>query len=357
MFGFGLHSNSFLGIDIGTFSIKVVELRKRGNALRLANYGEVKTALARKKQYGSSEKSNLLIADVKVAKAIQAICQEAKVQAKEGNFSIPDFSSFFTNFEIPKMSAEEIPEAIRYEVRPYVPLPLSEITLDWTVTEGRPSRTPLKVLVVAVPNEVVNQYREIAQRAGLKIRALEPEVFALARVIARDEKKSVVGIIDIGGRSTTCSIIDKGILKTSYSFNIASNELSERLAAALGVDYSKAEELKEKYGLLSDGKAEGYPQSVKGVLIPSIDLILTEIKKTFRNFYRDEGKEVEKVILSGGLTLMPGLKDYFFAELKKEIKIADPFSDISYSPILSKTLRKKGPSYAIAVGLALKGFE
>jgi len=355
---FRLRPKKFLGIDIGTSSIKIVEIGKRGHTLILENYGEVKTSLTIRKPLQTFGKNDLLLSDQNTAKAIQSVCKEAGIQTKEVNFSIPDFCTFFTTFEIPAMSEEEIPEAIRYEVRPYVPLPLSEITLDWTVVKGQPSKTPLKVLVAAIPNEVISQYQRIAHLSKLKLKILEPEAFALARATVKNKnEKKVIGLIDIGARSTTCSVLEQGILKTSHSFNIASNHLTERLARSLAIDYNKAEELKIRYGLTFDEQVEGSRQSIRKILVPIVDLILEEIKKIFRSFYQEEGKEIDKIILGGGLAFLPGLKEYFFAELKKETVISNPFLDISYPPVLQKTLEKEGPAYAVAVGLALKGLE
>lgn len=98
-------------------------------------------------------------------------------------------------------------------------------------------------------------------------------------------------------------------------------------------------------------------KNIKEILLPLLDSIIREIKKTFRDFYTNEGKEIEKIILGGGIALMPGLKDYLAGELQKEVEITNPFWNIVYLPLLEEVLRKKGPSYAIAVGLASKGFE
>ena len=94
-----------------------------------------------------------------------------------------------------------------------------------------------------------------------------------------------------------------------------------------------------------------------GVLSPLIDLMLSEIGKISQNFYQAEGKEIEKVILAGGSALLPGLKEYSSDRLKKPVEIADPFAEIFYPPVLSQTLKEIGPSYAIAVGMALRGLE
>jgi len=359
---FKSRSKKFLGIDIGTSSIKIVEMGRQGKSRRLENYGEIKTSSFRKRRFRVFQKNTLLLSNREVAKAIQAVCKEAGIQTKEVSFSIPDFCSFFTGFKLPVMSKDEIPQAVKYEVRPYIPLPLPDVTLDWSITEGEVSKTPLKVLVAAIPNDIINQYQEIAQLANLKLRILESEVFALVRALTKknEKEKKAIGLIDIGARSTTCSILEQGILKTSYSFNIAGNELTEIVAKSLNIDYNKAEEMKRKQGLLFESENEKFEESqrnIRKILLPLIDSILEEIKKVFRDFYRSEGKEVRKIILAGGLTSMPGLKEYFSTELKKELDIADPFFNIACPAILTNTLKEIGPSYAISVGLALKGLE
>ncbi len=357
VFNFG--TKKFLGIDIGTSSIRIIELAKKRNIISLNNYAEVKSSSFVKKPFRVFTKNSVSLSNTELGEAIKTIMSEAGIETKQANLGIPDFSSFFTSFQIPVMSREEIPQAIQYEVRPYIPLPLLEVTLDWIIMEGEPSKTPLKILVVAIPNDVVMQYKEIAKIAGLELKSLESEVFALARAAARSLKngtddKKVFGLIDIGARSTTCSIIEKGILKYSYTFGIGGNELTEVVAKSFNIDYNEGEEMKIKTGLLTNGDTK---RDVRKVLSPMVDSILEEIKEVFRNYYREEGKEVEKVVLAGGMAKMVGLKEYFAESLKKEVVIVNPFLNINYPPMLKNTLGEIGPLYTIAVGLALNGLE
>ena len=350
---FKIIQKSFLGIDIGTSAIKIVELSRWGERRKLESYGELSSRAIFKKPFRTFERSTLLLSTAEIARAISAIIREAKIKTREVIFSIPDFSSFFTNFTLPPMTKEELPLAIRYEARLHVPLPLAEVTLDWEVIEGELSdkkATPLKILLVSVPNEVIYQYQQIAELSNLKLQALEAEVFGLMRSLIK-EKKMVISLVEIGAQSTTCSIIDQGTLRISHSFDLAGNPLTEQIAKSLDIDWEEAENFKKKYGLIPS------PQNLRQILIPLIDLILTEIEKTFNNFYQAEGKKVEKIILAGGTVWLPGLKEYFSEKIGLEIEIANPFADIFYPPILEKTLKKMGPAYAITVGTALRGLE
>lgn len=367
---FKIGAKSCLGIDIGTSGIKAVQLSLKRERITLEKYGEVTAQFFYEKPFRTFEKSTLLLSDKDIARAILAICKESKISEKKAIFSIPDFASFFTNIDFPPMTREEISQAVRFEARHHVPLPLAEVTLDWSIIEGKLSnreKVPLKILLVAVSNDVINQYRQIAVLSNLELEALEVEVFGLARSLIKDEK-GVIALLDIGAQSTTVNIVDESILKLSHSFDIAGNELTQVLAKALSIDYPEAEHLKKTHGLkslifdISNEKPDQeerplITKRVGDILKPIIDLILTETKRISQSFYQSKGKKVQKVIMAGGSALLPGFKEYSSKTLKREIEIANPFSDVLYSPILEETLKKMGPSYAIAVGMALKGLE
>ena len=343
----------FLGVDIGTFSIKIVEVSRWGKKRKLENYGEMQAEALYEKPFRTFEKSTLTVSDTDVVRAILAILREARIKTKKAYFSIPDFSSFFTTFDLPQMTEDELSQAVRYEARQHIPLPLSEVTLDWQIIGGKEANqksTTLKILLVVVPNEIIQQYQEIARNSQLELLSLEAEAFGLARALITDPT-TAVALVDIGARSTTINIIDRGILKISHSFDTSGNDLTNVIAKGLDLSHGEAEELKKKHGLLSSEIDTRVP------MLPLIDLILNEIEKIFQNFYRTEKKEIQKLILAGGSAFLPGLADYFSKNLALTVEIANPFSNIYYPPILEETLREMGPSYAIALGTALRGLE
>jgi len=342
---------NLLGIDIGTSAIKIVETSGRLERPKLENYGSMSAQEISGKPFRSLEKNSLLLSSFDISQAIKAILEEAKVSTKRVAFSIPDFSSFFTNIELPPMAEDEISKAVNFEARRHIPIPPSEAVMDWMIIEGKPfgkKRTKIKVLLVAVPREVINQYQEIAKLTGLELQSLEAEVFALKRALIREEQ-GLIALIDIGAQSTTISLIDKGILKLSHSFDFASNQLTGSVAQSLNIDFQKAEDLKNKEGLK--------PKNIADILFPSLDSILAEIKKTVQNFSQTEGQEPGLYILAGGAALLPGLKEYFQSSLNKKVIVADPFADMIYSSVLDPILKEIGPAFAIAVGLSLRGLK
>lgn len=347
-----LFPKKFLGIDIGTSLIKITEISRFGHRRKLENYGCLYSKVLYEKAFRTFEKNTLFLSSDDISRAIRAIIKEAKIKSHQAAFSIPDFSTFFTNFELPSMSQEELKQAIRFEARQHVPLPLNEVTLDWQIIEGRPSKERkenIKILLVAVPNEVINQYREIARLAKLELVALEAEVFSLIRALTDKDEKGPISIIDIGAQSTTCNIVEKKVLKLSHSFDMSGNELTKVISKGLNIDYLAAENLKEEKGLRDE--------ETKQILLPLVDVILKEIEKIFHNFYLKEGKEIQKIKIAGGAALIPGLKEYFAQNFKVEVEIANPFTDLFYPPILEKKLKEIGPGYAVSVGVALRGLE
>ena len=179
---------SCLGIDIGTSLIKIVSLAKSGNRIKLENYGETSALTLYEKPFRTFDKNTLYLSTPEIAKALKSILEEGNIRVKDAFFSIPDFSSFFTNFELPPMAKDEISQAIQFEAPQHIPLPLSEVATDWQLigNEAKNKKgAKLRVLLVAVPHEVINQYQEIARLCGLNLYGFEAEAFSLRRTFIK----------------------------------------------------------------------------------------------------------------------------------------------------------------------------
>ena len=356
---FSQKPKKYLGIDVGTSFIRLVEISELNNKKKLENYGTTSITFFDKKQLSFSEKSNSIGSVQDITKAINNIIKEAKIEAREVVFSIPDFTTFFINFKLPLIKKSELEKVIQYEARKYIPLPPEKVFLDWQVIKGTPLKEreisiskgkKLEILLVVIPNEVIEQYKNIALACQLELIALEAEVFSLKRALIKEGQKEAIALIDIGLRSTTCSIIENEKLQNSYSFEMSGEEFIKKITEEFNISTIEAEELIKKYGLLNN---EEKAEKVYKTLLPLINIVLMEIEKTFYNFYQKGGQDIQKVILAGGISLLPGLKEYFENKLKKEIIFAKPFSDLSYPLVLEKKLKDIGPNYAIAVGAAL----
>jgi len=348
-----------IGVDIGTKSIRVIETSRRGDKNFLENYGEVNLDAAGTKTFRWFDQ-NTLNPDIRnISAAISAILEESGIKGEKAIFSLPDFSTFFITFNLPPMNKKELDNAVAFEARKYIPMPMAEIVIDWQLIGDKKDTTKEenKVLVMAIPKVIIDQYKTIADSCGLELIALEAEVLGLKRALIKENDPPTC-LVEIGYQSTNISIIDEGYVLTSVSYDIAGKDLTFGLAETLGIEIAEAENLKKTYGL-DDSKPE-----VSDVLVGVLALICDKVKKIIKEFEAKEGKRVTKVLLSGGTTRMNGLLNFFRVIFSEEeyfrdtqVLIGDAFYKINYYPSLEGNLRDLNSYFSIAIGEGLKKFE
>ena len=249
---------SFLGIDVGSSALRIVEISGWGDRRRLKNYGELRVRTMYDKPFRTFEKNALLLSTQDIARAIRGVLEEMKSKERKAVFSLSDFSSFFTTFELPVMKDKELVDAVRFEARRHVPIPLSEVVIDWQLIGKKDKKSKThRILLVAVPKEVITYYEEIARFAGLRLVGLEAEVFGNIRSYLKDEEHPAV-LVDVGAQTTTVSIVYRNTLRLSHTIDTGGNSFTERIAKALSLDYKKAEmeKIKRTNGILKSKVAK-----------------------------------------------------------------------------------------------------
>ncbi len=290
--------SKFLGIDIGNFSIKVVQLSKKRNGVTLDNYGEVATKEHLSIFSRESKGVKLARAEEHTAELVKSVLKETGMNAKESYFSVPNFASFFTNFDLPPMKEEEVEGSIKYQAKKHIPVPLSEVALDWSINEKKNKEK--SVSLIAVPNDIIRQYQNIATFCGLELNALEMEAFSLGRLA---NKKGLYVILNIGFSMSSINIVDDGVIKTAQTSNFSGSKIKNSLAQGLDLIYNerKVNEIKEKEGM------QGRNQEI---IAPLVDEFLEEIERSLHAYLEKEKEEVTKVLFCGGGSLLLGLKEY-----------------------------------------------
>ncbi len=349
---FSKNSKKCLGIDVGATSIKVVEIATEKNNLILKNYGissieEIKDKKKRAKDERTFSSSTDLI-----SKTLKTILKEAGIKTKRSVFSIPDFSSFFTSFEVPKMKKSEVESAIHFQARQRVPLPLNEVTLDWKLTNliEKEGEELVEVLLLAVPNEIVSSYREIAKESGLQMGSLDAETFGLARVFGKKEETVVV--VDIGDQSTTVNIIKEDIPEHSNSLSIAGKDFTENFAILPDVNYNDKETDDSEEKKEERRKIREVSRKVKKSL--SEDLV-KRVKEVCTSYQVEEGKEIKEVILTGGASNFKEVKEAFSQEFS--LSETNSFNNLKYPPALEPAVREVSPLFSVAIGMAMEGLK
>jgi type IV pilus assembly protein PilM len=346
--------SSYLGVDIGTTSIKAVELSKSSTNLTLVNYGLLES-------YGHFERVNnviqanaLKISEKDATVLLSTLVKHAKFKTTAAIASIPSFASFITMIEMPSMSEEETNKAMGFQIKQSVPLPLSEIAVDWVRVGERTDENGFskqQIVLIAIPNETINRYKNIFKSAGLSLRALEVENLSYIRSVIGGDKTPTI-ILDMGARSTNITVVDQGFLKHNTQIDYAGDSLTDAVARGLGISYKRAEELKIQRGII--GGAGEFELST--LELPFLDVIINEVRKVKDNFEANFGTKIQRVLVIGGSANLIGIDKYIEQQLQVTTALGNGllFVDI---PVELKVVEKELQTrFATAIGLAIKSF-
>ena len=317
---FGKKYKEQLGIDLGGSAIKIVELTKKNERLSLTNYAFMQFKEEAVFKFGD-------LKDEEVASLLSALISEAKIESRHANISLPVGKTFSTIIDFPPMSKTELEAAIPFEAKKYIPVPLDEVVLDWSVIgeTGTPEKSQkenidvkpkeennknhypkLQVLLIAVPREIINRLSRIAKLANLDILALEQESFSLVRSLIGNDKGTFL-IIDVGRGSSDIIVVDQGFVLLSHNLQSARKE----------------------------------------VLVIEVDRLVNIFRKKYN-------KNIKQCLLTGGGAREEGIEDFFSDKLKLEIRISNPFARIVCLPELNSVMPEIASRLSVAVGLAMR---
>ncbi|MCX6784435.1 MAG: pilus assembly protein PilM [Candidatus Komeilibacteria bacterium] len=309
------HEHSYLGVDIGTSGVKVVQLRNNGGQANLETYGYVDMSVDLSRTTSPEIKA-------KVVSALTKIQQTARLTSHKAVAALPTFSVFNSIINLPAMNLKDVPQAVKWEAKKYVPLPLEEMILDWKILETKSQLLQLEgastkssffgkskevstaakpaapnnlnVLVTAAPKNLVNRYIEVFKAAHLELLSLETEAFALARSLLGGEKNAVL-IVDIGSLNTDLCVIEKGVFILNRSLDIGGSAITQAIAQSLNI---------------------------------TVD--------------------------PGGSAFLPNLVNYLNELFNIPVIIGNPWHKVAYQEELKFVLEEIGSRFAVSIGLALR---
>lgn len=350
---------SVVGVDLGSSSLKVVQLRKEHGKAVLETYGEL--ALG---PYGGADvgKATNLSAD-QMIETLQDLLREAKVTTKNCGVSIPFARSLLTLVSLPyrKDSAEQ-KTVIELEARKYIPVPVSEVQLDWFVV---PRANPAKqdgedtakdssahdmvdVLLVAVHNDELSFLQKVITGANLDASFYEIEIFSTLRAVVDEQVKPVM-VLDVGAASTKTYVIERGVVAFSHSISTGSQDITRAISVSGNVPFARAETLKKEEGL---GGADvlGGPEFV-------FSQIFAEVRRVLIQYETARRKSISSIILTGGGGVTKELSTYAKSIFSIDVHVANPFAKTEAPAFMRPILEEIGPEFAVAVGLALRKLE
>ena len=333
-----------IGLDIGSRTVKLVELEESKTGWRLVSSG-IAASSGKLPGQITDEKENLALAEV-----IRKLGRQTNLTDKNVSLALPEVSVFTRLVSFPLVDDKEIASAVKWEAEQYVPIPMAEAILQYQIVsrDNALTRPESQVLLVATPKDLVEKYLRVAHLAGLEVVGVETQLLALVRALA--PAQGTVLLMDFGARTTDIAIAKNGTMTFSRSIPTAGDALTRALVQNLGVRYSQAEEYKKTYGLSTD--LEG---KIKKALNPVLAILVEEIKKAV-HFYQTEekGEAPQSLIVSGGSSTMPEVIATLSALLGLEVMMGDPFLKMEIEEKTKETLRNYLPLYAVAVGLAMR---
>src|SRR3990167_389513 len=359
--GFALFKkgSQVLGVDLGSSNLKIIQLKKERSRILLETYGEIATGPYAELPVGKS--AHLL--DAKVREMMGDLMREAGSKAEVAVVSLPLRSSFVKVISLPIISEEELNEAIPFEARKHIPVPTNEDILNWLVLPQEKfsksedegfikERKAQDILLVAIHRDTIEKYQNIFRSTKLNVKAFEVEIFSYTRSILSKELHPSL-LVDLGAQSTRFVIVDYGVIRMAHTLDRGSLELTDALSRSLGIEFDRGERLKQDTGL----SPRPEHRESRSVLEPILDNIFSEGVRVISEYYKKYGRPAKKAYLLGGGALLSGIQDFAVSKFGIEVRLADPFSKVEYPAFLKDTLNEIGPTFATAMGAALRAIE
>ncbi len=342
---------SFVGVDIGSGSVKVVQLRKEREQAVLETYGELKSERYFQKETAATLSGFLAHRDENMVSLLTDVLKESNVTSRRAVFSIPSAASFITVINFPLLGMDEIEAAIPFEAKRYIPVPTNEVNLDWQVIEEDQAEKRVLVLLAAVPVDIVSKYQRIADAMHLDLEGIEIESFSLVRSLLASDH-GVTAMINWGAVVTTVTVADQRVIRLNHNLGRGSWEITTSLARSLGISEDRAETLKKETGLSE--KPED--REMVEVMIPMVDSLLMDVERIIVSYNRTAKRKVEKIVLTGGGASLGGFVNHVSRHFGLETSIGNPFQRTVFPEFLQTVLRDISPNFGVAVGLALRQF-
>ncbi len=360
---------SFLGVDLGMSGMKVVELLNERGRARLVTYAHVDYP------NGASESERSFLDQTDAAGALlKQVIAKARTTTKVTVAALPVSSVFSSIITVPAGNEKELKEAVQWQAKKLIPMPLEEIALDSKVLDepgaasapaaltgpgtNKDKKKTARVLLTGAPSALVSQYVSILTSAGLEPLALETEALAQIRALVGKDRATVM-VIDIGSFRTNIIVVEKGVPFLSRSIATGGKKITGLVAQTLGIPFAQAETMKKDIQAMQAFAPTG---DLSPLLQTLLKPILDEIKYSFSLYQgqQSEGgqqKRIEKIIVTGGSALLPRLPEFLTQMMNVNAFRGDPWARVVYPEDLRPVLEDIGSRFSVAVGCAMRDIE
>lgn len=360
---FSLAEKPFIGIDIGSTSVKLALLKMGGRNVELLNFGMI-----------SLPPDSIIDGEIEnpgaISDAIKNLLKSEKIPAnvKYCAFTVQGQAVIIKKITVPLMSTEELAESIQQEAEQYIPFDIDEVNVDFQIVKAegaipkKGERPPdgddrqMEVLLVAAKKDVVSEYGEIITTAGLVPAVVDLDVFAIENGFQHAygiDKSDTVALVNIGATVTNVNILENGITAYTRDMNVGGANITEAIQKNMNVGFRDAELMKLGHVDESINREDIIPHIKSGIVE-----IAEELKKTFDMFSRTSESRTRRIYLSGGCSVIEGIDYIMGAETGLSCEILNPFNNMKINKNFDPAyIDAMAPLSAVAIGLALRRFD
>ncbi|MGA1865634.1 MAG: type IV pilus assembly protein PilM, partial [bacterium] len=341
-------SKTQIGLDIGSDSIKLAEVRIKGESGQLLYYRIIPVShlKGRSLEEKSTEISEILRSSLKNRDKVPIFT------------AVSGSDVIIKSFNISRLSGAKLRNAIFWASKKYVPFPLEEAYFDYRVIGDIEERDIKKkeVMVVAAARQLIHSTLSIFEKSRLNISGITVTPFALWNFLKSIKTDlSNIALIDIGAENTTIAVFQNSSLKFAREIVTSGYSITDSIASSTSLSFEEAERLKKEYGL----SKKAVPDGLDTAVIPVVERLINEIQRSL-SFYKDKHPEftLEKIYLTGGTARLKGLAQCMKNRLNTEIEVINPFEKLEkISPPDPEDFDQLAPVFTKAISLALKTDE
>lgn len=370
---FGKSSNP-IGLDIGTNTLRAIQLKQTGGLPTVVKYGYLNIA------HGAINEGEITDVDV-ISKALTSLWKKSSISDRSVIVGVANQKVVVRLIEIPYMTYEELKGAIQYQAQDFIPIPVEEAIIDFQIVGEFTSENDermIEVLLVAAQKDMIGLFVEATQKANLKLEAIDVTSFAIERsllkslpVIPEEEEESseAIALINIGAGITNIIIVERNVPRFTRVLAYAANDFTKVITENAGLSFDEAEELKINIGLpplegdRMEGIADNYKEraeEIQNILQEESYKFVAEIRRSFDYYLAQQAqfKGIDKIIMSGGGAELKNFLPYLEMGLQAEAIKGKPLSNVQVPKSLQNTtINEDESSLAIPIGLALRRFE
>jgi type IV pilus assembly protein PilM len=343
---------NLVGLDIGSSAVKAVELARKGPGLQLLNLG-----------FENLQTDTIVDGQImelnNVSNVISHIFSEHQIRTTRVAAGVSGHSVIVKNIVLPHMSDEELQESFSWHAEEHIPFDIGDVNLDYELTSK--SSESLHVLMAACKSDKINNVKQAIQLAGKQPVIIDVDAFALQNcyeVNYHPRHGEIVALLNIGAATMNINILNGARSIFARDASVGGSQYTSLLQKELGISFEQAESVKRGMAL-PDGVE---PKPIQPIIETVSETLALEVKKTF-DFYRTTAHEsevaIQKILLAGGGSKLPGLPDFLGARFDIPVEVFDPFRQIEVDATKFDPdyMREIVPEMAVAVGLALRGVE